>query len=172
MIKEYLWEKSSLDSAELQSIEKEARHEKLEALLALASFYHRGAYGYPMDEKKAMRYMDEAMAKHYPQAFYMYAEWLLETPSLNDGIYFKALKFFERSANLGYGRAMARIGHFFLYGLGVKVDYVQAEKWLLAAKSHFAIDDLNALAKHYRELKRDKDAENVLLAAQEYQNFL
>ncbi|HMM00851.1 MAG TPA: hypothetical protein PKC96_05885 [Bacilli bacterium] len=172
MIKEYWWEKSGLDSDELHRIEKEARYENLEALLALASFYHRGAYNYPQDDKKAMRYMDEAMAKHYPQAFYMYAEWLLEQPSLNEGVYYKALKFFERSANLGYGRAMARIGHFFLYGLGVKVDYVQAEKWLLAAKSHFAIDDLTTLGKHYRELNRDKDAENVLLAAQEYQNFL
>ena len=43
--------------------------------------------------------------------------------------YDKALIWYKKAAELGYGFAMARIGEIYSEGYGVKVDYLEAKKW-------------------------------------------
>ncbi|MGI6714168.1 MAG: tetratricopeptide repeat protein [Bacilli bacterium] len=148
----YLWEQAPEDEYQRQRLALNAASGDVEAATALGYFYSLGLYDYPRDLKRGRRYFDEGMAKRYPQAYYVYALVLLETEPVD---YHKALKFFERSANLGFGRGMAQVGNFFLEGKAVKKSYQLAEEWLVKSRCRDARAGLLFLAKHYEEEGKD-----------------
>jgi tetratricopeptide (TPR) repeat protein len=47
--------------------------------------------------------------------------------------YDKALFWYKKAAELGYGSAMARIGDMYSEGYGVKVDHLEAKKWFYSS---------------------------------------
>lgn len=171
MIRVYEWEKEDHLPLDLRLVEARARSGNAEANCAMADFYMRGRYHYEKNSAKAMRFLDEAMGKRYPQSYYIYAEWLMD-PTLNKRIdYNKAVKFYERSADLGFGRGMARVGEAFLRGWGVDINYVAAEEWLIRSHSLEARGPLLELADIIeKENNRHEDAKRLREIAASYKN--
>ncbi len=159
MVRVYEWEKTNHSDLELRILEARAKSGDAEANCAMADFYMRGRYHFLKNTQKAMRYLDEAMGRRYPQSFFLYAEWLMD-PTLNEKIeYNKAVKFYERSADLGFGRGMARVGEAFLRGWGVEINYIAAESWLIKSNSLEARQPLLDLADLVeKEENRHEDA--------------
>lgn len=163
----YLWEKAPASAYDRQRLVINASNGDLEAATALAYFYSLGLYDYPKDLKMGQRYFDDGMAKRYPQAYYVYALVLLETEPVD---YHKALKFFERSANLGFGRGMAKVGNFFLEGQAVRQSYKLAEEWLVKSRCRDARDGLLFLANHYEKVHDLEKAKYLREIAISYQD--
>lgn len=170
--KRYLWERADLSRAELSTIKKGIALHDPEALLAGASLYHRGILGYERDEARAMRLLDDAMATRYPQAYYLYAQWLEEGDNDSPEMKLKALKFFERAANLGFGRAMAQVGYFFMTGRGVKKDLALAGQWLISSRSYASAPLLDQLAVVLEEENMPVEAAKMRKYAREYRNLV
>lgn len=168
MIRVYDWEKTDLTPLDLRLLKARAEQGGLEAAVAIADFYARGRYGFAHDIKLAKKYLDIAMGKRYPQSFYVYGQWLLEPDVIGEVDYYKSLKFFERSADLGFGRGMAKVGQAFLYGFGVDVNYNLAEQWLLKARCLEAVDALKQLAQIYDDLGRTADCKRLIETAETF----
>ncbi|HKM11150.1 MAG: hypothetical protein WCX47_02415 [Bacilli bacterium] len=154
MDKIYLWENAPVNSYARQRLLLAAEHGNPEAATALGYFHSLGLHGYEHNLTLGKRYFDDGMARRYPQSFYVYGLVLLKIEPVD---YHKALKFFERSANLGFGRGMAKVGEFFLNGRALTVNYKLAEEWLVKSRCRDAQKGLLLLASYYEEELFDAD---------------
>lgn len=147
----YTWEKQQLSKEEIMALEIDAEKQEPHALAALGYFYCLGWHGYRKDFHRGITLINEATAKRLPQAFYVYG-LLCANESLSEIYdYPKAIAFFKRSAELGFPRAMTRIGEAFLYGKGLEQSDRHAEDWLVKARCSESIPGLIFLSEKYRK---------------------
>lgn len=147
----YLWEKPHLLEEEKQALEQAARAHDPHALAALGYFHCLGIHGYPKSFHQGVTLINDAIGKRLPQAFYVFG-LLCANESITELYdYPKAIAFFKRSAELGFPRAMTRIGEAFLYGKGMEQSYRYAEEWLVKARCSESIPGLLTLAQIYQE---------------------
>lgn len=145
----YLWEKHIFTEDEIKRLEASRTNEDYEAITALGLCYARGSNNYPFDRTIATKLLNRAMKYKYAQAYYIYALLVVDPTFVKTIDEAKHVTFLKRSANLGFDRAMSKLGDAFLYGKGVKQSYRDAENFLIKARNKYSVDGLEELAKFY-----------------------
>lgn len=145
----YLWEKPSLTLEEKQVLEIDVRNNEPHALATLGYFHCLGLHGYVKNFHQGVTLINEAIGKRLPQAFYVFGLLCADEQLSELYDYPKAIAFYKRAAELGFPRAMTRIGEAFLYGKGMEQSYRHAEEWLLRARCSESIPGLLELATIY-----------------------
>lgn len=148
----YLWQKTSFSKEELKEIATSLDTMNLEALTTLGLFYAHGYYDYPVSCDQATKILNIAMSKKHAQAFYVYAGLVLLDSFKGQLDESKSVAYLRKSAELGFDLAMAKLGEFYLDGIGLKVNYRDAERWLIKARSESAIPGLKRLISYYQNL--------------------
>ena len=148
----YLWQKSDFTPEELFQIHQSQITMNLEAITTLGLFYAKGLYNYKKSSDEATLVLNKAMAKKHAQAFYVYAHLVLEKDFKGQADLTKSVAYLKKSAELGFDLAMAKLGEYYLDGVGLKKSYRDAERWLIKARTASSIPGLKRLILHYQEL--------------------
>lgn len=148
----YLWQKDVFTPEELASIKRSRETMNLEALTTLGLFYAYGKEGYTKNSDQATIILNMAMAKKHAQAFYVYAH-LVMNPHFKGAIdEAKSVAYLKKAAELGFDLAMARLGEYYLDGVGLKKNMRDAERWLIKARCKEALPGLARIIEHYKSL--------------------
>jgi TPR repeat protein len=160
----YLWEKDTLSTEERNRVKKSLVTLDYEALTALGLRYALGFDGYFQNKDYAIKLFNMCMRAKYAQSYYVYA-LLLINPKFNNPIdEHKYVAFLKRSMNLGFDKAISKIGEAYLEGVGVKESYREAEYYLVKARCKESAEPLHKLARIYREqgyFDKAKDLESI-----------
>lgn len=148
----YLWQKTIFTPEEIASIVEAPKTMNLEALTTLGLFYAYGTNGVSRSSDQATMILNTAMAEKHAQAFYVYAHLVMD-PKFKGAIdETKSVAYLKKSAELGFDLAMAKLGDYYLDGIGLKKSYRDAERWLIKARNAASIPGLKRLIAHYNGL--------------------
>ncbi|MGI6644423.1 MAG: tetratricopeptide repeat protein [Bacilli bacterium] len=147
----YLWEIEHYTDDQLERIINSENSKDYEAITALALFYALGKYNFPKDNKRAIKLLNYCMRDKHAQSYYVYALLLINPAFSVQTDEHKYIAFLKRSANLGFDKAMSKIGEAYLFGIGVKLSLRDAESYLTKARCKESVRGLEKLAQIYEE---------------------